>query len=137
MELNREQIIKALELCTTEEDCVGCPYLIRRGDGSILPCTIDADALSLINELNEENERLRERADRHLENLKAVLNERNESTIKADTVRKMQERLKEKAYTNNYCQEVVLVDYIDQIAKEMLGEEIQNEANQQSNASDC
>ena len=41
---------------------------------------------------------------------------------KADIVRKMQERLKEKAYTNNYWHEVVLVSDVDQIAKEMLEE---------------
>lgn len=40
--------------------------------------------------------------------------------IKADTVRKMQERLKGKSYTNNYCQEIVLLDDIVQIAKEMV-----------------
>lgn len=35
-------------------------------------------------------------------------------------VKEMQERLKAKAYTNNYCQEVVLLSDINQIAKEML-----------------
>lgn len=41
-----------------------------------------------IKELTEENERLREKADRTLENLKAVLEERSENTIVADTVQK-------------------------------------------------
>lgn len=45
-----------------------------------------------------------------------------EIEIKTDTVRKMQERIKAKAYTNNYCQEVVLESDIDQIAEEMLEE---------------
>jgi hypothetical protein len=78
------------------------------------------NALTLIKQLTEENERLKERADRHLDNLKAVLEERSENTIVADTVREFAERLKKKAYTNNYCQEVVLESEIDRIANEIL-----------------
>lgn len=43
-----------------------------------------------------------------------------ENKIKADIVRKMQDKIHKKAYTNNYWHEVVLLSDIDQIAKEML-----------------
>jgi hypothetical protein len=63
MELNREQIINALECCNkgTTEDCAKCP----RFDGDRTLLTEDCmemlmcDALALIKELTEENERLR------------------------------------------------------------------------------
>ena len=47
-ELNREQIIKALECCTKSTLCARCP----RGDYDT--CDIEAEALSLINELTVE-----------------------------------------------------------------------------------
>ena len=65
MELNREQIIKALECCSADtSDCHNCPYSEFQEEN----CFDNAkkDALSLINsqeqmikELTEENERLR------------------------------------------------------------------------------
>ena len=56
MELNREQIIKALECCTSETGCTECPHF-----PSLMGCSRQnmRDALSLIKELTEENERLR------------------------------------------------------------------------------
>jgi hypothetical protein len=91
------------------------------------------DALALINsqeqrikELTEENEMLRknnaEAADRNWKILNAT-KDKYKGLVKiasAEAIKAMQERLKEKAYTNNYCQEVVLASDIDQIAKEML-----------------
>ena len=55
MELNAEQIIKALECCS-KGTCMACPL---KEDYS--PClnTVAYSALSLIKELTEENERLR------------------------------------------------------------------------------
>lgn len=151
--MEREQIVKALEYCTKEEDCVGCPYLIRRGDGTILPCQVDADALALIKELADENESLTKTVKVRGETIEKLqfsvtdisednrkLTEKNEGLIaemthlelhreadikafkalKADTVRKMQERLHERfgdraAYTASHCHEA-----IDRIAEEML-----------------
>jgi hypothetical protein len=52
MELNRDQIIKALEHCIRDTTCEQCNY-------SPSTCFIQENALSLINELTEENERLR------------------------------------------------------------------------------
>jgi hypothetical protein len=56
MELNAEQIIKALECCANNDECVGeaCPYYATGCEKSM-----PKDALSLIKELTEENERLR------------------------------------------------------------------------------
>ena len=57
MELNREQIIKALGICSTTGDCPNCYY---NDDTSLCINRILKDALSLIKELTEENERLRD-----------------------------------------------------------------------------
>lgn len=68
MELNRERIIRGLECCTDEDKkCTDCPRF------GFLPCTkpLMTDALSLIKELTEENERLR--ADK-----KGLINENEE-----------------------------------------------------------
>ena len=54
MELNREQIIKALLHCI-RQDCVDCPYAFVECE-SVLP----QNALSLINELTEEVNDLKE-----------------------------------------------------------------------------
>ena len=57
MEFNAEQIKRVLEHCTNwavETGCKGCPY-----DGDCIEMDVMNDALSLIKELTEENERLR------------------------------------------------------------------------------
>ena len=51
MELNRDEIIKALECCISLPLCDDCPRLPTN-------CRILEDALALINQLAEENERL-------------------------------------------------------------------------------
>lgn len=130
MELNREQIIKALECCgeaKTHGDCraLKCPALINDECIYIGETEEDcykqqlADALSLIKELTEENE--------GLEN--ALIEQSAENVMlcgevkhaRADTVREFAERLKE----NKVCRDglsfkVVDFDTIDQIAKEVL-----------------
>ena len=55
MELNAEQIIKALECCTSRSCGADCPYY----DTELCQVAIMRDALALIKELTEENERLR------------------------------------------------------------------------------
>ena len=86
MELNREQIIKALECCKSplSSDCENCSYTGKRlEDGVYEGCVncLVGDALSLIKELTEENERLSQ----SLANSKSIL-----ANSKADTVRKME-----------------------------------------------
>ena len=58
MELNREKIIKALGYCTTSGSCAICPYYKKYGS-TMCFFKLKEEALSLINELTEENERLR------------------------------------------------------------------------------
>ena len=56
MELNREQIIKAMECCGTEHKCCSSCPLAR--DYSPCSKTMANNALSIIKELTEENEDL-------------------------------------------------------------------------------
>ena len=154
MELNREQIIKALECCSTTGDCPKCLY---NDDTSLCINRILKDALSLIKELTEENESLKQSLDHEHASFMEIFgqygekcdklaeeNERLHASCKeltqkcvslndayefvngivlesrADTVRKMQERIKaEKFHHKNFGDLVYLAD-IDQIAKEML-----------------
>jgi hypothetical protein len=120
MELNREQIMKGLECCSDDNSCynAGCPY---KSD-SLNACTskLSRNALALINELTEENERLV----KALDTMSADHN-RAISLTETYTVRKMQERLEAVAYQSNDWSHgehpmVVELDDIDQIAKDML-----------------
>ena len=83
MELNREQIIKSLECCELG-DCYPCIY--RMTESGVCQDMLCKEALELIKELTEENESLSQ----SLANSKSIL-----ANSKADTVRKMQERLRE------------------------------------------
>ena len=133
MELNREQIIKALKCISSTEDvlCAGCDY--RKYDGLACHRIGANNALALIKELTEENERLRgERAKffeyKHgtlVRNALVLTKNKKEfddfcKAIKADTVRKMQERLMyEFGFLCSWeLQEIK--DTVDQITKEML-----------------
>ena len=122
MELNREQVVKALECCTSEQGCGGCPYY-----PTLIGCSRQAmsGALALIRELTEENERLRAEAEnqsvlwkQHFESIY----ETAKGTVKADTVRKMQERLKKAFNFGHTIFEKSICDIIDQVAKELLEE---------------
>lgn len=56
MELNREQIIKALECCHLKsEDCISCPFVLL-GENC---ANLEKDTIALIKELTEENEELK------------------------------------------------------------------------------
>ncbi len=117
-ELNREQIIKALECCTSEVtiefNCTECSYI---GKGCNI--VVMRDALSLIKELTEENERLRDIPEQlHKEMSERMVEERKIERKLA--VRKMQERLKKDFL--EYKHDATLT-YIDQIAKEMVENE--------------
>lgn len=130
MELNREQIIKALEFCSSGGNCINCsedaknPRLSREG----CMAAQMRDALALITsqeqrirELTEENKRLRDERDRYKRYYLNHDYDRMEADIRADTVRKMQEKLHaRKVSYGNITFRVVSLDDIDQIAKEML-----------------
>ena len=114
MELNREQIVKALECCIIG-DCEPCAYR------SIINCRdhLCGDVLSLINELAEENEGLR------AENTKwqARLRSECEYTEKI-TVRKYREQL-HRAFAHSDSKDKfnkgVFLEMVDLIAEEMIG----------------
>ena len=77
MELKREQIVKALECCSENEDCSHCPCWENcKCINSLL-----RDALALIRELTEECKKWQSRLEIECD------------YTKADTVRKMQEEL--------------------------------------------
>ena len=149
MELNKEQIIKALECCHTDKfSCIDCPFQYLN---KFKECTnINKNAVALIKELAEENERLRgeneqwrndwERNQSQWEEAYGKLEQENieqdEAIIralkemgkirqetKADTVRKMQERL-DKRFCHDPAflgvEQRLIMDVIDQIAKEIL-----------------
>ena len=124
-ELNREQIIKALECCKSPKltKCYGCPR--DKEDGHCM-YRLNEDALSLIKELTEENERLSGAVKQYEEERKYHFEMSRKRIVeaKADTVRKMQDRLME--CFNNEVEhlamytEAQVIFAIDQIAKEML-----------------
>lgn len=141
MELNAEQIVKQMqEWCDNmcENACLKGESL----NGKVHTCEICfpntvKNALALIKELNEENERLRaekETFEIYYKDYKyknkelAAFNRRwakecaelqdECDQIKSDTVRKMQERITEYA-TNGYPRKVRL-DVIDRIVEEMV-----------------
>jgi hypothetical protein len=118
-ELNREQIIKALECCTSEVtiefNCTACPY-IGKGCNSV----VMRDALSLIKELTEENERLRAEVSVKKKLLDKCVD--LEDKVKACTVKKMQEMVYEFADDLNTIDAYIIKEMIDQIAKVLIGE---------------
>lgn len=128
MELNREQIIKALARCCDQtKECHGCEFKGMYGEELYCFDYIKQNALALIKELTEENERLKSveftcgfvKPHKVLEC--PIFDEI--ARTKADTVRKMQERLKE--HFDTYTDEgeataLYMRKLIDQIAKEML-----------------
>ena len=150
--MEREQVIKALECCNrgTTEDCAKCPRFDDRtlSTEDCMECLM-RDALSLIKELTEENERQRseisvkrkllDEAEVRMDCLEEVnkvlqadicnatmnlehLTKENER-LRADTVRKMQERL-DKHFCHDPAflgvEQRLIMDVIDQIAKEMV-----------------
>lgn len=125
IELNREKIIKGLECCH-DLSCNKCPYT------SVEWCAKQriTDALALIKELIEENERLESElgkeftcfvGDPHKVERCPYLEEMER--IKAGTVRKMQERLKQNVTLVYRQSDYVTTEDIDQVAKEILEEE--------------
>lgn len=136
MELNRDEIIKALECCSSSDGVSacesGCPYW--GGDYDTCPCIeepnfIIKNALALINQLTEENERLivtlKMNDAPFPEGLQIVHDfcEKGKRKARADTVREMQTRLAQ--YIGTYTEKSfvyvsAMFKLIDRIAKEML-----------------
>ena len=134
--MENNDIKKALECCSINEDCTGCHFWEK--DNRRDDCLQQAvkDALALINsqeqrikELTEENERLKARVleEKHLRHQAEEMLANGMSVVRADTVQKVCLICKEKARLMTDAQDVqsVAVDIydIDQIAKELEGEE--------------
>ena len=130
MELDREQIIKALECCTSESEfCTGCPFLEV---GACKQSSLLKLALSLIKELTVDLEAMRGAANSYkMHNDK--LTEENErlrtryvsadNLIIAETARMMQERLA--IYFGTYTDTTTVkvgdvFRLIDKISKDIL-----------------
>lgn len=119
MELNREQIVKALECCGEMHECSICPRYDRNND--LCQEDLHADALALIREQAEKIERLSRTRymvspDGRTEMIPSV------ESVKADTVRKMQERFSMILDVGEEIATDTAVDFLNAIAKEMLEE---------------
>lgn len=127
--MEREQIIKALECCVKSE-CNKCPLK----DGRCANGEMGRLSLSLIKELNEEIERLTEELAKTYAALDESMNfycsfaqskiqncpiDDEVAKAKADTVRKMQERLNDTKFKFDGTY-YIYAENVDQIAKEML-----------------
>ena len=117
MKLNREQITQALEFCSNcecnnDKTQAECPLI----NMPFCKNYLRKQSLALIKELTEENEDLRVptyilRADGGVELMPTI------KSIKADAVRKMQEKIRAKS---EYGTINMSPWQLDQIAKEML-----------------
>ena len=97
------EIIKALELCTSTGCETACP-MFDNGIGSTTECRFSmlAKALSIINRQKAEIESQREYL--------------NVSKIRAEAIKDFAERIK------SHCTSIELNAYIDSIVEEMVGE---------------
>lgn len=122
MELKRDEIIKALECCQIrhiEKNCDECYY--HRWLEPTCRGVLCEDALALIKELTEENERLRTRNEALVQALPTI-----RQVAKADTLRKFLNY----AIDNAVCKDnndgterlFVSIPKLRQITKEMLEE---------------
>ena len=126
--LTDNEIVKAMTCYINHQDCDECKYCID--DYFCNKAQICIDALDLINRLQAENERLESLSER----LGVSVNwkadyiyelEDNLKTAKAEAYKEFAERLKEKAkphYFDN-CNFAVPIDDIDNLLKEMVGED--------------
>ena len=127
MGLNREQIIKAIEHCFSDRPCSKCEWH-EVGNGCL--SKLEQTAISLIKELTEENERLKRTQvvqHIHIDEQFRKECEYEMKQLKADTVKKMQERLTS-FFANDDTLKYIEVDaeyineQIDHITEEILEE---------------
>lgn len=140
--MDKEKIVQGLECLESEKDvlCKGCAY--QKHDGLTCRKALAKDALALIRELIEENERLQaeketfEIIEKDLRFRNKELQKANEGLaknfedledqlqsacqIKVSTVRQMQERLKREFLTGNIIMDKSISEILDLVAEEML-----------------
>ena len=109
--MTNKDIKKALECCSNPSInfCKDCPYN-NNGEFSCCDGEMCKDALNLITEQEKEIKQLK-----------------TECTLLDDELRNARQetinvlnKLKEKTYVNDYCREVVEVEKIDQMIKELI-----------------
>ena len=113
MELNREQIIKALECW------------IKNFDGKVTDFKTLTESALLIKKLTEENERLKEFSSSKCADCAGCTSWKCdcaniEAQAKFDIVRKMQERLLKELRTGNIIMDKSIADIINRITQEIL-----------------
>lgn len=129
MELNREQTIKALHCCSSEEYlCEQCPIDKKTKDACECGKVAARNALALIKELTEELAEANK-----LLNMHRFLASDNGTTyvipsvrsIKAEVVKQMQTEIESRCIKGGIYPAFV-ASTIDQIAKEMQDQEVDN-----------
>lgn len=125
MELNREQIIKALECChsSCDADCKQCTYRGKADDEEDLGITcinvLIKDTLSLIKELTEENERLLARNFELSEKGEKDMIAQLIAEAKSEAIIKMHSLIKERCIKGGIYPAFV-ASTIEKVAKELL-----------------
>ena len=138
--MNTEDIKKALECCSNPRlsSCNNCPYN-NNGEFSCRDGEMYKDAFNLITEQEKKIEQLTEERNRYAETLAKyqiasdkeiaaqVKQLKTECTLLDDELRNARQEtinvlneLKEKTYVNEYCREVVEVEKIDELIKELI-----------------
>ena len=138
--MNSEDIKKALECCSNPSinSCKGCPYN-NTGEFSCCDGEMCKAALNLIIEQEKKIEQLTEERNRYAETLAKyqiasdkeiaaqVKQLKTECTLLDDELRNARQEtinvlneLKAKSYVNDYCREVVEVEKIDELIKELI-----------------
>ena len=138
--MNTEDIKKALECCSNPSlnFCKDCPYN-NKGEFSCCDGEMCKDALNLITEQEEEIEQLKGDYSKLQElfaqyqmtsdkEIKAQIKRlKTECTLLDDELRNARQEtinvlneLKAKSYVNDYCREVVEVEKIDELIKELI-----------------
>ena len=125
--MNDEEIIKALERCTEDEDCTHCPSIKEMPYCSN---NIMTGALNLIKRQQTEIERLKNEI--HTTKDAYIMLQTKNEIIKSEVVKEFAERLKNKIKTEcnpygkptlDYDSGIAIMRYIDNLVKEKVNNE--------------
>lgn len=99
--MTKDEIKKAFAICCGVQDCTGCPILdMEKQNGLGCKFNLFTRVIDTVSEQEKEIERLK------AEKKQAKIDVLNE--------------LKAKSYVNDYCREVVEVEKIDELLKELI-----------------
>ena len=117
------EIIKALECCVKGLECKNCPANPHKGNYGYCTSLLLKAALDLINRQKAEIERL-EKDSKRLKKVEMQLDDAMKmyDTIKAEAYKEFADRLKENSIATFSWNGVVLVEEIDNLLKEMVGD---------------